>query len=176
MRAKEEAFRILEAALSVASSGVDEAEVSIAGGDLEATLFADNRVLPAVERGMEVMSIRIGVNGRMVRTVTSDLSSSGVKSAVQLLKTQVEHMPASAEGFGLPGPQTYQETDAYDPESDALRGLDRERLAGQAILLALRNRLSSSGQICVQRGAFDACGQPATYAVANTRGLVAYHP
>ncbi|MEM7675210.1 MAG: metallopeptidase TldD-related protein [Myxococcota bacterium] len=176
MRAKEETFRILEAALSVASSGVDEAEIAIAGGDLETTHFADNRVLPSVERGMEVMSIRVGVEGRMVRTLTSDLSSSGIKSAVQLLKSQVEHLPASAKGFGLPGPQTYQETYAYDPESDALRWLDRERLAGQAVLLALRHRLSASGRITVQRGAFDACGHPTAYAVANTRGLVAYHP
>ena len=176
MRAKEEAFRILEGALSVASSGVDEAEVSIAGGDFETTRFSDNRVRPALERGVELMSIRIGIAGRIARTTTSDLSTGGIRSAVQQLKSQIEHLPESAAGFGLPGPQTYQETDAYDPETDAIRALDRERLAGQAVLLALRHRLSATGAVTVQRGAFDVHGHPTPYAVANTRGLLAYHP
>lgn len=176
MRAKEEAFRILEGALSIASSGVDDAEVAISGGDFESTRFADNRILPAVERGVELMSVRISIEGRIARGVTSDLSSGGVRTAVQQLKSQVEHLPETAQGFGFAGPQTYQETDAYDPETDALRALDRERLAGQAILTGLRNRLSASGVIDVQRGAFDVHGHPSTYAVANTRGLLAYHP
>ena len=176
MRAKEEAFRILESALSIASAGVEEAEVSISGGDFESTSFADNRILPAVERGTELMAIRIGLAGKLARSVTSDMSTSGVRTAVQQLKTQLEHLPESAAGFGLPGPQTYQETDAYDPETDAMRALDRERLASQAVMLALRHRLSASGRICVMRGAFDDRGHPSTYAVANTRGLLAYHP
>ena len=176
MRAKEEAFRMLESALSIASSGVEEAEVSICGGDFESTSFADNRILPAVERGTELMGIRIGLDGKLARAVTSDMSTAGVRAAVQQLKTQLEHLPDSAAGFGLPGPQTYQETDAYDPETDAMRALDRERLASQAVMLALRHRLSASGRIAVTRGAFDDSGHPSTYAVANTRGLLAYHP
>ncbi len=176
MRAKEEAFRILEAALSVASSGTDEAEVAIAGGDYDVTRFSDNRLLPTLERGAEVVSIRVALGGRMVRMTTSDLSMAGVRAAVQQLKNQVEHLPDSAVGFGLPGPQTYQETDGYDPETDALRALDRERLAGQALLLAWKHRLTAGGLVAVQRGAFDVLGNPMTYAVANTRGLLAYHP
>ena len=176
MRAKEEAYRILEGALSIASSGVDEAEVAILGGDFEATCFDNNEVAPAIERGVEAMSVRIGRSGRMARVVVSDLSAAGVRAAVQQLKGQVENMPEAAQGFGLPGPQSYQETEAYDPETDALRALDRERLAGQAVLSAMRHRLSASGEIVVQRGAFDANGYPGTYAVANTRGLLAYHP
>ncbi len=176
MRAKEEAYRILESALSIASSGVDEAEVSLSGGDFECTMFADNRMLPTVERGVEVMAIRVGIGGKLVRGVSSDLSPAGVRLVVQQLKHQLEQLPDSAEGFGLPGPQSYQEIDAYDPETDALRAMDRERLASQAILLGLRHRMSAAGYVSVQRGAFDPYGHPMTYAVANTRGLLAYHP
>ena len=73
MRAKEEAFRILEAALSLASSGVDEAEVALAGGTLGRTRFSDNQVQPAQEVAREVVSLRAAVSGRIGRVIEAGI-------------------------------------------------------------------------------------------------------
>jgi predicted Zn-dependent protease len=176
MRAKEEAFRILEAALSIASAGVDEAEVCLGGGALGVTSFSQNQVHPAEEQNVEVLSVRLGVDGRMARMRTTDLSTTGIKDLAQRLRAQVEHMPEAVAGTTLPSPQGYEEMDAYDPETEAMRDLDREALAGKAILAATKNDLVTSGYVAVRRGAVSPDGAAGIYAVANTRGLLAYHP
>ena len=175
MRAKEEAFRILEAALSLASSGVDEAEVALAGGTLGRTRFSDNQVQPAQEVAREVVSIRAAVNGRIGRVITSDMSTAGIKEAAQQLRVRGDHLPERVEGTGLPPPQGYEEGDAFDPESGGLDDLDREYLASRAVLSGVRNNLTASGEVCVQRGPVSPDGRLGLYAIANTRGLLAYH-
>lgn len=176
MRAKEEAFRILEAALTVASAGVEEAEVCLGGGALGLTEFSKNQVHPAGEHDVELVSMRLVQGGCSARARTSDLSTTGIKELAAGLRAQVERLPKAVAGPGLPTPQHYEDVDAYDPETEAFSALDREALAGQAIRTALRHDLACSGYVAVRRGAVDADGAPGVYAVANTRGLLAYHP
>lgn len=176
MRAKEEAFRILEAALSVASSGVDEAEVCLGGGDLATTTFANNEIYPSQEHAFEVLTVRVGSKGRMVRLSTSDLSTQGLREVVTQARNRAEHLPERARGVGLPEPQSYVLTDAYDPEVELFRALERAGLAGRAVLAAHRQRMVASGQVTVRRGGLGLDGSPGIYAIANTRGLLAYHP
>jgi predicted Zn-dependent protease len=176
MRAKEEAFRILEAALSVASAGVDEAEVCLGGGDLSITNFANNLVAPSQESSLEVLTIRVGIKGKMLRLSTTDLSTQGLKEAALQAKNRAEHLPDRAEGVGLPEPQSYDLTDAYDPETELFRALERAAAAGRAIIQAHKNGLSAAGQIAIKRGSIGFDGSPGVYAIANTRGLLAYHP
>ncbi|MCA9554642.1 MAG: TldD/PmbA family protein [Myxococcales bacterium] len=176
MRAKEEAFRILEAALSIASAGVDEAEVCLGGGSLGITSFSQNQVHPAEEQNVEILSVRMGVDGKLARMRTTDLSTTGIKDLAQRLRAQVEHMPEPATRASLPAPQSYEEMDAYDPETEAMRDLDREALAAKAIMAATKNDLVASGYVAVRRGAVSNDGAAGVYAVANTRGLLAYHP
>lgn len=176
MRAKEEAFRVLEAALTLASAGVDEAEVRLGGGSLGLTGFSNNQIRPAEERNHEVLTIRLAIGGRRASMRTSDLSTQNIKELCAQLRAQVERMPEQAAGPGLPSPQSYVEIDAYDPETEAMRDLDREALAGRAILAATKHDLVASGFVAVRRGALSLDGEPGVYAVANTRGLLAYHP
>lgn len=176
MRAKEEAFRILEAALSIASTGADEAEVCLGGGGLGVTSFSKNQVHPAEEQNIELVTVRIVSEGRQARARTSDLSTQGIKDLSTALRAQVERLPESVAQVGLPTPQHYEDMDAYDPETEMLRELDREALAAKAILAATKHDLETSGYIAVRRGAIDVQGAPGVYAVANTRGLLAYHP
>lgn len=176
MRAKEEAFRILEAALSVASSGVDEAEVCLGGGDLAVTTFANNLVQPSQEHSFEILTVRVGSKGRMVRLATTDLSSQGLREVATQAHNRAEHLPERARGVGLPEPQSYLQTDAYDPEAELFRALERTAVAGRAIIAAHQQGLTASGQIAVRRGSLGLDGSPGIYAIANTRGLLAYHP
>lgn len=176
MRPKEEAFRILEAALSLASAGAEEAEVCLGGGTVGLTCIAGNQVQPAEMLSREILAMRIMSQGRVARTIVSDLSTAGISEAAQQLRARVEHLPVGSEGPGFPPPQVYAEVDAYDPETEAMSELDREHLAGKAIMAATRHELTCTGRIFVQRGSLTAGGRLGLYAVANTRGLLAYHP
>ena len=176
MRAKEEAFRILEAALSLASAEADEAEVCLGGGTLGLTYVAENQIQPAEMLSREVLAMRVVSRGRMARIVVSDLSTAGISEAAQQLRARVEHLPEIDQIGGFPPPQDYEEVDAYDPETETISELDREYLAGKAVMAATRHDLSCSGRIFVRRGSLLADGRLGFYAVANTLGLLAYHP
>src|SRR5206468_2336314 len=121
----EEAFRILETALSIASAGVEDVEVALGGGDLGLTPFANNHVLPPQEQSHEILTIRVGSKSRMAKTESSDLSTTGIQAASQQARTLVEHLPESNQPLSFPAPQAYWPVDGYDPEIEAMNGLDR---------------------------------------------------
>jgi predicted Zn-dependent protease len=176
VRAKEEAFRILESALSIASAGVDDAEVSLGGGDLGVTRFADNQIHPSSEHNIESIAVRVSSRGRMVSVHTTDLSTNGIKEIAQQAKTRAEHLPEGPDSIGLPEPQNYDFVESYDPETEATKAIDRTAMAARAVTSALKNQLTSSGLVMVRRGVLGLDNQSGVYAVANTRGLLAYHP
>jgi predicted Zn-dependent protease len=175
MRAKEEAFRILEGALAIASAGVEEAEVSLGGGDLGLTTFAQNNVMPPIEQSHEMLTVRVVSKSRSCRFETSDLSTAGIQAAAQQARTLVEHVPEAAKTVGLPPPQAYWPVDSYDPEIESMNGLDRMSAAGRAIVLAHKQGLSASGAMSTRRGSIAFDNRAGVYAIANTRGLLAYH-
>lgn len=176
MREKEEAYRILEAALSIASTGVDEAEVSLRGGELGLVAVSDNQISPASHVARESLSVLLGRGGRRARFTTSDFSTAGITQAAQTARAELERLPAFEEGSGLPPPQSYAEVDAFDDETAGLHPLERVALAARAITAAHRGGVGVSGRVCVGRGALREDGFAGVYAVANTRGLLAYHP
>src|SRR5687768_12138526 len=49
-------------------------------------------------------------------------------------------------------------------------------MASRAVNAALKNQLTCSGLVMVRRGVLGLDNQSGVYAVANTRGLLAYHP
>jgi predicted Zn-dependent protease len=175
MRAKEEAFRILETALSVASTGVDDAEVCLGGGDLGITSFAANQLPPSIEQSHEVLTIRVSSRSRMCRTETSDLSTHGIQAAAQAARALVEHLPEPKAIITLPPPQAYWPVDSYDADVEAMSGLDRMASVGRAIILAHKQNLLASGFFATRRGSIGFDNRAGVYAVANTRGLLAYH-
>lgn len=177
MRAKEEAFRILEAALSMASQGVDEAEVALGGGELGTTRYTHQGITVASEHSAETVSIRVAKGGTIVRYATSDLSHDGLREACESAKAQVAPFGAEGSpGFTFPEPHHYAEIDAYDPETEAIRGLERAAMAARGILAAKEHGLHARGQVLLTRGGMGFDGEQRLYAVANTRGLLAYHP
>jgi predicted Zn-dependent protease len=176
VREKEEAFRILEAALSIASTGVDEAEVSLRGGGMGLVPFADNQIHPASQIACERLSVRLCRGGQWARVSTSDFSTAGITAAAQQARSELDRLPEVSGREALPVPQGYAEVDAFDHETAHMHVLERTALAARAITAAHRAGVVASGWVAVTRGALDRDGFPGVYAVANTRGLLAYHP
>ncbi|MGF1510145.1 MAG: metallopeptidase TldD-related protein [Myxococcota bacterium] len=176
MRAKEEAFRILETALSVASQGVDDAEVALLGGQLGVSRFEERGVVSSTEQAAEMVSVRVLARGRIVQVSTSDFSREGIAEAAEEAKLRLSSLPPDPDPKSLPEPQNYAVVDAYDPETETTRALERAALASRAVLRAKERGLRTEGFVAVGRGGIDLSGQLSPYAVANTRGLLAYHP
>jgi predicted Zn-dependent protease len=176
VRAKEEAFRILESALSVASKSVDDAEVALSGGTLGITQFDEGGLKESTEHVAELVSVRVLSHGRIVQVSTTDFSHDGIEAAAQEAKDRVAQLSADPDPKSFPDPQHYTGVEAYDPETENTRALERASLAARAVLRAKERGLHTRGFVAVRRGAIDLDGQLGPYAVANTRGLLAYHP
>jgi PmbA protein len=174
MRSSEESLRILERALGVASKGVDDAEVSLGGGVLGHTHFADSRPQHSSFVDREVLSIRVSVGGRIGRSETSDHTSSGIQNAARQAKMLAELLPRAEGVAGFPDAQRYATVDAYDPETERATALDRMALVGRAIMHGHRRALRASGRVMTGYGAHEASGR-GCYAIANSRGLAAFH-
>ncbi len=177
MHAQEAAFRILEAALAEASQGVDEAEIALLGGEVGSTEFDASGIRDAHDRRLELLTVRIAHQGGVSRVATSDFSTDGVAEAIVSAKSRVASLEKGAETNGmLPDPQNYEEVSAYDAATAALGPIERTGLAARAVLAAKERHVSTRGRVRVTRGTFDPDGVPVPYAIANTRGLLAYHP
>lgn len=176
MRSNEEALRIVEEALGIATNGVDDAEVSLGGGRLGLTRFADNQVHQSVFVDRETMIIRVRVGGKVGRAETSDYSPQGVQGAARQARMLAELLIDVDDPVGFPEPQDYAEIDAHDTETERATALDRMAVVGPTILRAYRSNLKTSGYLCTTYGAVDPGPHGGgVYALANSKGLVAYH-
>lgn len=177
MRSREEALRILENALKLASTGGLEVEAAMGGGILGVTRFAENEVHQATQVDREILALRVAVNGKVGRVETGDCSTAGIQLEAKRAKLLADLLPAKGEAFGLPDAQTYWPVEGYDPETERATALDRMAIAGRAIVAAHKRDLTATGYVATGFGALDPGhkGRGGVYAVANTRGLVAYH-
>lgn len=177
MRAKDEAYRILEAALSIASAGVDEAEVGLRGGTAGFVRFTDSQIDPQGQVAREALTVRLARHGRWARSTTSDFSAEGITEAAQTARAELDRLPEGVVGDGLPSPQGYPEIEAFDEATADVGALERTATAARVLTAAYRSEreVAASGALTITRGGLQA-GFPKTYALANTRGLLAYHP
>ncbi|MBI4821984.1 MAG: TldD/PmbA family protein [Deltaproteobacteria bacterium] len=176
MRSKDEAFRILGEALEVAAEGVDEAEISLLGGRLGVTRFAENEVHQAMELDRETIAIRVVKDGRAGRVETSDLSRESIEAAVRQARISAQFLPRPAEPASLPGPQSYRPVDGFDPAVDRATAVDRTAPVGRVLLEAARRRLVAAGALETRVGPVDDTYEPhGVYAIANTKGVLSYY-
>lgn len=176
MRSRDEAFRLLESTLRAASHGVDGAEVALAGGEVALTRFDERGIVESSEHAVERVSIRIAHQGGVSRVLTTDFSARGVERAVEEAKARVQRLQVGDYAAGLlPDPQTYADVASYDEATARFDALDRTTWASRPLLAAKAHHMRARGLVRVERGAFERDGTPQIYAVANTRGLLAYH-
>lgn len=176
MRAQEEAFRILESALALASQGVSDAEVALCGGHVGRTGFMTDGFVDCQELSSEAITVRVLKDGNVSQVGTTDFSRDGIMEAAEEAQRRVEALPRAEFERTLPNPQNYTVVEAYDAEAEATRALERAAMAARAVLKAKQTGYHTRGQCVVRRGSMEAGSQIGPYAIANTKGLLAYHP
>lgn len=176
MMSREEAQRVLTAAVEAAKQGVDGAEASLLGGSMGVTRFADNEVHQPMQRDREILAVRVIAGGRAGRAETSDLTLQGLRSVARQARLIAELLPPAKTPIELPGAQHYPPIDAFDSDTERATPLDRMAFVGRAIIRAHKSKLLASGFAATRYGptdlGFDGDGP---YAIANNRGLFAYH-
>lgn len=177
MRTEDESMRTLEAVLKIASQGVEEAEVSLSGGQLGLTRFANNEVHQAAELTRESIGIRVVHEGRVARIEIADFSLESVQAAARQVRQMVQYMPKPETPYELPGPQKYLLTEGFDELTAGIGALDRMAVVGRVLAKARDKGVSASGYVLTANGTVDdGVSGDAPYAIANSKGLVAFHP
>ena len=170
---RDEARAVLDRALSAASGG--ELEATIGGGENHLTRFANNEITQNVSERRHVLSVRAVMGKRTGRASGNDLSPAGVERLVRAAEAAARLQPEIPDLPPLPGPQTYRDVEARD-EATARLGPDaRAREVGRAIERCREAGVLGAGIFENGAGSIGDYGEIDTLAIANSRGLFAYH-
>ena len=161
---RDDAKAILDRALSYTKA--DEAEVSLSGSSQGNLRFARNAPTTSGQSATMELSITC-VFGRKVGSYsTTRFDDASLEEAVRRAEELAKLSPESPEYMPRLGPQTYLETPEWDEGSTKLSAEERAAIAGQAIGEASKRDLTTAGYFENGEG---------FSALANTRGLFAYH-
>lgn len=170
---RDEARAVLERVL--AAAGGRDVEAVLGGGRADLTRFANDEITQNVSERRYVLSVRVVRGRRTGRATGNDLSPEAVAALVRRADEAARLSPEIPDLLPLPAPQEYATVDAADPETaglgpDARAGavaaaLDRCRAAG----------VTGAGIYESVSGTIGDYGTVAPLAIANTRGLFAFH-
>lgn len=170
---REEARALLDRVL--AAAGPRELEASIGGGENFLTRFANNEITQNVAERRYVLSVRVAQGRRSGRATGNDWSDAGIARLVARAEEAAKVAPESHEAIPLLGPRTYREVDAVDLATAALGPEARAREVGRAVARTRAANLDGAGIFETGHGTIGDYGELETLALANTRGLFAYH-
>jgi len=170
---RDEAKALLDQVLQTA--GTEEAEVTLGGGSTSLTRFANNEITQNVSERRYVLSVRIVRGKRAGRATGNDLSRGGIERLVRQASEAARLQPESADLLPLPGPQQYRSVAAVDPATESLSPESRAFEVGRAIERCRRSGVEAAGIYESGSGTIGDYGEVGPLAIANTRGLFAYH-
>ncbi len=170
---RDEAKALLDQAISAARG--QEIEVILGGGTDALTRFANNEITQNVIERRYLMSVRIVSGKRTGRATGNDLSRAGIERLIERASEATRLQPEIPDLLPLPGPQTYRAVDALDPETEALGADVRAREVGKAVARCREAGLEGAGIYEVRAGTIGDYGEIGALAIANSRGLFAYH-
>ncbi len=170
---RDEARAVLEGALQAVGEG--EAEVTLGGGTNHLTRFANDEVTQNVSEQRHVLSIRVVLGKRTGRASGNDLSRAGVERLVQAATTAARFQPENPELLPLPGAQSYRTVDADDDATARMGPEGRAREVRRAIDICRASGVTAAGIYETGRGTIGEYGELGALAIANSRGLFAYH-
>lgn len=170
---REEAKAVLDRALSAA--GGEEVEAILGGGTNALTRFANNEITQNVLERRYVLSVRIQKGKRTGRATGNDLTQGGIERLVRDAAEAASVQPEISDLPPLPGPQSYQAVEAFDPATADLSPEGREAEAARAVERCREAGLEGAGIYETGEGSIGDYGEIEPIAIANSRGLFAYH-
>jgi PmbA protein len=170
---RDEARVLLERVL--ATAGARDVEATVGGGENSLTRFANNEITQNVAERRYVASVRVADGKRTGRATGNDLSDAGLARLVERAAEAAKVAPESDAALPLLGPQHYRAVDAVDPATAAFGPEDRAREVGRAVARTLAAGLDGAGIYETGFGTIGDYGEVGTLAIANTKGLFAYH-
>ncbi|MGH7681913.1 MAG: TldD/PmbA family protein [Candidatus Eiseniibacteriota bacterium] len=170
---RDEAKAVLDRALGAVREG--EAEAVLGGGENHLTRFANNEITQNVSERRHVLSVRVVFGKRTGRATGNDLSQPGVERLVQAAAAAARLQPEIPDLLPLPGPQSYRTVDADDAATAAMGPDARAKEVGRAIETCVRGGVTAAGIFETGRGTIGDYGELGALAIANSRGLFAYH-
>lgn len=163
---KEEAKRILDQVME--RSEADETEATLYEDVSALTRFAGNAIHQNVEERTATLTVRAIVGKRIGQAMTNQLDEASIGRVVADAAELARFAPEDEELPPRLGPQTYRTVQAYhETTSTQVFGPGQRALAVAEVVEAARGAgLSVAGAFSNGR---------ASYAVANSNGLFAYH-
>jgi len=165
-------------------SRATETEVTLGGGRMAVTRFANNAIHQNVEETWPHVSVRVGLrHGKRWQTgraSTTLLETTNLRAAVdnatvaaRLAQPDPEYVPmAWPEEAGAWQGDVSRARDAATADSGpALRA----HLAAAVVLPCRRQGLSAAGQVTVVDGSIGSYGAPGIIAIGNSRGLFQFY-
>lgn len=168
-----EARSVLDEVLRAAGSL--EAEAVLGGGVSHLTRFANNEITQNVSERRIVLSVRVVIGKRTGRASGNDWSRDGIARLLRAAEAAARHSPEIPDLLPLPGPQTYRSVDADDPRTAGIGPEDRAREVARAIEVCKAAGVTAAGTFETGQGTIGDYGEIGAFAIANTKGLFAYH-
>jgi PmbA protein len=164
---------VLDQVLAVA--GGRGVEAVLGGGVSRLTRFANNEITQNVSENRVELAVRVVDGKRTGRASGNDLSRAGIERLVAAAASAAAVQPEIPDLLPLAGPQTYLTVDADDPATGDLDADGRAREVGRAVERCAKAGVTAAGIYETGRGTIGDYGMLDTMAIANTRGLFAYH-
>jgi PmbA protein len=173
MMTREESKALLDRVLLAARGR--EVEVMLGGGSDALTRFANNEITQNVAEHRYLLSVRIVQGKKTGRATGNDLSEKGIARILERAENATRFSPEIQELLPLPGPQTYRDVDGFDRETAELGADARAREVGKAVARCREAGLEAAGIYEVRTGTIGDYGEVGPLAIANSKGLFAYH-
>ena len=170
---RDEAKAVLDSVLEAADGF--EVEATIGGGESHLTRFANNEITQNVSERRTVLSVRVVLGKRTGRASGNDLSRAGVERLVRAAETAAKHQPEIPNLPPLPGPQQYRNVNSRDEATVMLGPEARAREVERAIARCRESGVVGAGIFETGVGSIGDYGELDALAIANSRGLFAYH-
>lgn len=151
-----------------------EAEVLLAGGRLDLTRFAENRIHQNVSETNLLCSIRLQGGKRAARV---GLNGTDLDRAREVVAQGVETLRSSPEIpdlLPLPGPCAYTLIESADPETESIGPEERAERVRRAVEIGRRAGMKCAGYLSVTLGTLTSYASLVPFCVANSAGLRAY--
>jgi predicted Zn-dependent protease len=148
-------------------SAAEATQATLIAGDTMLTRFANNIIHQNVAETNAEVTVQAVSGSRIGAATTNDLSDTGLAQAAERALAHARQQPADPDFPGLGDPQTVAPVAAFDAETAGHSPVKRAQAVGEICRLAEEKGMQAFGL-------FQAGSQE--IAVANSQGVMAYHP